>query len=86
MSDIARTLGPPATFVPATLLVGSAVTSNTRASGSTTAIAAAAASHLNTGVLPTSGTGQIHRGPGRCRCTAHANGTSNQQVDAKTRQ
>jgi len=64
MSDIARTLGPPATFVPATLLVGSAVTSNTRASGSTTAIAAAAASHLNTGVLPTSGTGQIHRAPG----------------------
>src|SRR5215472_3880937 len=61
--DMARTLGPPAMPVPAKLAAGPVMTSSTNVSGSTTDVAAATASHLNTGLLPRSGSGRIHRAP-----------------------
>ena len=61
MVSRAWTLGPPARVVLAWLAGDVVVTSSTRARGRATARAAAAASHLDTGLLLASGSGRDHR-------------------------
>src|SRR6266568_6297952 len=61
MSSSARTLGPPVALGLASPAMGSAAASRSRASGRTIAVVAAAASHLNTGLLLASGPGQTRR-------------------------
>ena len=86
MSDRARTLGPPARLVLAWLAVGAAATSSTRASGRATADGGGCGEPLEHWAAPCVRFRPNSPGAVRTRCAAHANGTSNQQVDAKTRQ